>query len=122
MAQCSVSLFSLFIRVWSTAFIVLGLALTVAWIGLLGYGTVALTELAFDYYEPAGKTLSELTVETTAPEVRHHIQATNIKDGSQAIIIPCKSSGMAAILSAPKATPRIGRGIPAAHFTPSKCA
>jgi hypothetical protein len=95
------------------------LALTVAWIGLLGYGAVALTELAFGYYQPVGKTSSALAVKTTAPEGRHNIQATNIIDGSQATIIPCKTPRMAAIVGAPKSTTRIGREIPTAYFTPS---
>ena len=34
-------------RIWPPAMIALGLGLTAAWIGLLGYGLVLLVELAF---------------------------------------------------------------------------
>lgn len=34
-------------RIWPAAMIALGLGLTAAWIGLLGYGLVLLVELAF---------------------------------------------------------------------------
>ena len=89
-----------------------------AWIGLLGYGAVALTELAIDYYAPAARASSKSGAETTAPDARQVIQATNIMDGSQAIIVPCKTSRITAIASAPKSSPQIGRGIPNTYFTP----
>lgn len=98
---------TLFIRLWPPAFLALGLTLTVTWIGLLGYGGVVLTELAFGYYGPVAKASSGLAVKTTAPDARQVIQATNIKDGSQAIIIPCKSPRIATIVDAPKTTSRI---------------
>jgi hypothetical protein len=113
----SVAAKSAFIRVWPSAVLALGLAVTVTWVGLLGYGVVALTELALGHYVPVNKA-SALVVETTGSDVGHNIQATNIKDGSQAIIIPCKSSGMATIVGPPKTTPRTSQGIPTGHFTP----
>jgi hypothetical protein len=97
---------SAFIRGWPTAALLLGLVLTVTWIGLLGYGAVALTELAFGYSAPVAKAPSGLAVGTTAADSRHIIQATNIMDGSQAIIIPCKSPLMTTIVGIPKSMAR----------------
>ena len=108
---------TLLIRFWPPAFLVLGLALTATWIGLLGYGGVVVTELAFGYYGPVAKASSGLAVKPTAPDARQVIQATNIKDGSQAIIIPCKSPRIATIVGALKTTSRISRGISTAYFT-----
>ena len=97
---------SAFIRGWPAAALVLGLALTVTWIALLGYSAVALTELAFGYSVPVAKAPSGLAVGTTAADSRHTIQATNIMDGSQAIIIPCKSPLMITIVGIPKSMAR----------------
>lgn len=106
---------SALIRVWPPAVVVLGLGLTATWMGLLGYGAVALTELAFGDYAPVAKASSKLAVETAASEARQVIQATNIMDSSQATIIPCKSPRMTDIVGTLKSTSRIDRGIPRGH-------
>lgn len=106
---------SALIRVWPPAVLVLGLALTMTWIGLLAYGAVALTELAFGDYGLVAKASSKSAVGTTAPDARHVIQTTNIMDGSHAIIIPCKSPRMTAIVGTLKSTSRIDRGVSSAR-------
>ena len=61
---------SAFIRGWPTAALVLGLALTVTWIGLLGYGAVALTELAFAIPRRLPRPRRDRAVGTTAADAR----------------------------------------------------
>jgi hypothetical protein len=106
---------SALIRVWPAVVVVLGLALTASWIGLLGYSAVALAELAFGDYAPVAKASSKSAIEPAPPEARQVIQATNKMDGSQATIIPCKSPRMTAIVGNLKSTSRIDRGIPGGH-------
>jgi hypothetical protein len=59
---------SALIRLWRPTVLALGLAFTVTWVCLLGYGAVALTEFAFDYYAPTAHASWKLGAETTAPD------------------------------------------------------
>ena len=73
-AECSVEPMSVFVRVWPQALVLLALVLTVMWMGVLGYGAVSLTELAYGYCAAVAKAWPELAVETTAPDMGHIIR------------------------------------------------